>query len=67
MKDNLKKMKGKMKNDLQKNVRQLQKKNGRRPQKNALLTIIFGKPMTIPTQLDAYPDIAGCQYPPWAG
>ena len=31
----------------------------------ALLKITFGKPMTIPTQLDLYPDIAGCQYPYW--
>ena len=23
--------------------------------------------MTIPTQLDPYPDIAGCLYPDWAG
>jgi hypothetical protein len=31
-----------------------------------LLNKIFGKPMTIPTQLDPYPNIAGCQYPYWA-
>jgi hypothetical protein len=32
-----------------------------------LLKIIFGEPMTNPTQQDAYPDIAGFQYPLWAG
>ena len=33
----------------------------------ALLKMTFGKPITIPTQLDSYPDIAGYKYPDIAG